>query len=173
MRLLLDTYLLVFVCTGNICRSPMAAGIMKECILDEVISQDQNLPIKVISAGTHAINGCPASEYAIEAAARHGIDIRLHRSRQLSEEVVKDADLIFTMERNHTNIIKQNWSYINCVYELKNFRHEKRENESAVTIMDPIGMSFDVYLNVFHEIKKEILRVSQTIFSLAREKFIR
>ena len=98
--------------------------------------------------------GYPASEYAIEAAARHGNDIRFHRSRQLSEEVVKDADLILTMERNHTNIIKQNWSDINCVYELKNFSHEKLENESAVTIMDPIGMSFDVYLNVFHEIKK-------------------
>ena len=151
----------------------MAAGIMKECILDEVTLQDQNLPIKVISAGTHAINGYPATEYAIEAAARHGIDIRFHRSRQLSEEVVKDADLILTMEINHTNIIKQNWSYINCVYELKNFGHKKEKNKPNMEIMDPIGMSFDIYLNVFHEIKKEILRVSQTIFSLAREKFIR
>ena len=111
----------------------MAEGIMKECILDEVTVQDQNLPIKVISAGTHALNGYPASEYAIEAAARHGIDIRFHRSGQLSEEVVKDADLILTMERNHTNIIKQNWSDINCVYELKNFSHEKLENVACIS----------------------------------------
>jgi len=67
----LNTLVLVFVCTGNICRSPMAAGIMKECILDEVKSQGQNLPIKVISAGTHALNGYPASELAIEVAKQY------------------------------------------------------------------------------------------------------
>lgn len=151
----------------------MAAGIMKNCILDDVTVQGQNLPIKVISAGTHAINGYRASEYAIEAATRHGIDIKFHRSRQLSEEIVKDADLILTMERNHTNIIRQNWSYINCVYELKNFGHKKEKNKPNMEIMDPIGMSLNVYMDVFHEIQKEILRVSQTIFSLARKKFIR
>ena len=151
----------------------MAEGIMKNCILDEVTVQGQNLPIKVISAGTHAMNGYPASEYAIEAATRHGIDIKFHRSRQLSEEIVKGADLILTMERNHTNIIRQNWTYINCVYELKNFGHKKEKNKPNMEIMDPIGMSLDVYMDVFHEIQKEILRVSQTIFSLAREKFIK
>ncbi|MFC1560985.1 low molecular weight protein arginine phosphatase [Candidatus Latescibacterota bacterium] len=162
---------MVFVCTGNICRSPMAAGIMKECILDEVTLKGQNLPIKVISAGTHAINGYPASEHAIEVLAQHGIDIRFHRSRQLTEEIVKDADLILTMEKYHTNIIRQNWPQIYCVYELKKFGHTKEKNKTDMEIMDPIGMSFDVYMNIFNEIKKEISRVSQTIFSLARENF--
>ena len=151
----------------------MAAGIMKECILDEVKSQGQNLPIKVISAGTHALNGYPASELAIEVAAQHGIDISFHRSRQLTEEIVKDADLILTMEKNHTNFIRKNWPQINCVYELKNFGYTKEKNNTDMEIMDPIGMSLDVYLDVFNEIKKEISRVSRTIFSLARENLTR
>ena len=144
---------------------------MKECILDEVTSRGQTLPIKVISAGTHAINGYPASEHAIEVSAQHGIDISSHRSSQLTEEIVNSSDLILTMEKRHTQSIRENWPQINCVYELKDFGHNNEKNSTDIEIIDPIGMTLDDYLDVFNQIKNEIVRVSHTIFSLAREKY--
>ena len=166
----MDTYNLVFVCTGNICRSPMAECIMKDLILNEVDSHGRYLPIKVMSAGTHADNGNYASENTVIAAGRHGIDISFHRSRYLTDEIVNAADLILTMERIHTSIIKQNWSHISAVYELKSFGYENPRNEFNNEIYDPIGMNLDVYIDMFNDLKKEIVRVSPIIFSLAREK---
>ncbi len=168
---MLDTFVLLFVCTGNICRSPVAEGIMKDLILDEIDSHGQNLPIKVMSAGTHADNGNYASENAVIVAARYGIDINFHRSRYLTAEIVNAADLLLTMEKIHTNIIKQNWPHINAVYELKSFGYENPGNEFDTEIYDPIGMGLDVYIDVFNDLKKEIDRVSHKIFSLAGEKF--
>ena len=148
----------------------MAEGIMKDLILDEVDSHGQILPIKVMSAGTHAVDGSPASEYAIMVAAQHVIDISFHRSRHLSEEIVNEADLILTMEKSHKDIINKTWPRVNNVYELKSFGRENDNKEFNREIMDPIGMGFDVYLNVFNEINDEILRVAKIIFSLAGEK---
>ena len=167
----MDKFLLVFVCTGNICRSPMAEGIMKELILDEVESKAQNLPIKVMSAGTHAEDGNYASENAVMTAGKHGIDIRSHRSKHLTDEMLNESDLILTMEIFHTNIIMQNWPHISAVYELKNFGKKKYREGIKAEVIDPIGMSADVYLNVFNDLKKELERVSPIIFSIAREKF--
>jgi len=166
----LDKFLLVFVCTGNICRSPMAEGIMKEMILDEVDSKSQNLPVKVMSAGTQAVEGNYASEYALMTAREHGIDIHMHRSRYLKDEIVKDADLILTMERFHTNIIKQNWPDVSSIYELKNFGQKEILRGFDAEVIDPIGMGPDVYLDVFNDLKKELERVSPIIFSLVRKK---
>ena len=168
---LLNIYSLVFVCTGNICRSPMAEGIMKDLILDEVKSHGNSLPIKVASAGTHAVNGNSATEHAIMAAARYKIDINFHKSRLLTDEIVDEADLILTMEKSHTNIIKQIWPHIDYVYELKSFGRGNNNKELNDGIMDPIGSDFGVYIKVFNEINDEILRVAKTIFSIVREKF--
>lgn len=148
----------------------MAEGIMKNLILDEVNSHGQSLPIKVVSAGTNAVDDSPATEYAIMAAAQHEIDISFHISRHLSEEIVNNADLILTMEKNHTNIINQIRPHINYVYELKSFGRVNKKKLNR-EIMDPIGLGFDVYVNVFNEIKDEILRLAQIIFSLARKKY--
>ena len=167
----MDKFLLVFVCTGNMCRSPMAEGIMKELILDEVDSKAQNLPIKVMSAGTHADEGNHASENAVMTAKQHGVDIHLHRSRYLTDEIMNEVDLILTMEKSHTDIIKQNWPHVSSVYELKNFGRKKYREGIKAEVIDPIGMGPDVYLDVFNDLKKELERVSPIIFSIVREKY--
>ena len=148
----------------------MAEGIMKELILDEVDSKAQNLPIKVMSAGTHTDEGNLASEYAVMAARQHGIDINLHRSRHLTDEIVNEADLILTMEKFHTSIIKQNWPDASSIYELKNFGQKKYREGIDAEVIDPIGLSADVYLDVFNDLKNELERVSPIIFSIVREK---
>lgn len=86
----------IVVCTGNICRSPMAAGLLASRLPESLCKT-----IQVFSAGTHALQGYPAQDHAIETMARIGIDISGHRARQLTPEMVRKAALILTMETAH------------------------------------------------------------------------
>ena len=81
----------LFVCTGNICRSPMAEVLFAHLAPD----------VEVGSAGTMDWSGQPAHEYAIAAMAERGLDLSTHRSRRLSEYLVDESDLIVAMTRNH------------------------------------------------------------------------
>ncbi len=93
-------YHVMMVCTGNICRSPMAAGL-----LAHYLPVDFKERVKVTSSGTHALHGHQAQENAVEAMAQLGIDINHHRARQITRENARSADLILTMEANHLSEI--------------------------------------------------------------------
>jgi protein-tyrosine phosphatase len=86
----------VFVCTGNICRSPLAEAIARR-LLDERGRPD----IEVSSAGTAAFDGSPASEGAYLVALENGLDLSSHVSTPLSPEVVTEADLVLGMAPHH------------------------------------------------------------------------
>ena len=144
---------------------------MKDIILDEFNSHGDVLPIKVMSAGTIANDGYSASDFAVKVSAQHGIDIRSQRSMHLSEKIIRDADLILTMEKYHTNIVKQICPMIDNVYELKSYEREVENGGKNIEIMDPIGMSLNVYMDVFNELREEIARVSHKIFALVKEKY--
>ncbi len=167
----MSNFLLLFVCTGNICRSPMAEGIMNDLILDEVDTKHRVMPIEIMSAGIYAVQGGGASHFAVEVAAQNGINLNFHRSKQLSENLAKTSNLILTMERNHTDYIKNNWPEIDCVYELRSFGRDDESIDEPLDIIDPIGMGFEVYQSVFEELKREITRISQTVYSRALEKY--
>lgn len=93
---------LVFVCTGNTCRSPLAEAIARR----EAESRGWN-SLSVASAGVSALGGGLASEGAIRAAARHGLDLTPHRSRQLSVEDVRGADLLLAMSPGHLLVLHE------------------------------------------------------------------
>lgn len=86
----------LFVCTGNTCRSSMAEGIFKHLLALEGIDD-----VAVSSAGVYALTGQPASPEAVEALAEWGIDISNHKARLLTPEMVREADLILTMTARH------------------------------------------------------------------------
>lgn len=86
----------LFVCTGNICRSPMAAAIARR-LLDERGRDD----VEVASAGTAAWDGAPASEGAYLVALEHDLDLSAHRARQITADLVTDADLVLGMSPHH------------------------------------------------------------------------
>ncbi len=94
----------LFVCSGNTCRSPMAEALARRILAGKLgIPQDQleSRGIAVLSAGSFALPGARATPQAVDAVQQLGADLTRHRSRPLSVELVNQADLIFTMSRNH------------------------------------------------------------------------
>lgn len=86
----------LFVCSGNTCRSPLAEVAFRR-LLQEAGRHD----IVVSSAGTGAYDGSPASEGTFLVGLEEGLDLSAHRARLLDEKLVADADLILTMARGH------------------------------------------------------------------------
>lgn len=93
---------ILMVCTGNICRSPMAAGLLRHLLPPSL--QDR---ISVSSAGTHALHGQQAAPLAVQAMSRRGIDISEHRARQISRDMVRRAGIILTMEQFQLDVVRR------------------------------------------------------------------
>jgi protein-tyrosine-phosphatase len=91
---------ILVVCTGNICRSPMAEGLLRQ-----MLSRKQKTNVHIHSAGTHGLDDQPAAPFAVQAAAEMGIDISGHRARSLDRDMVAKADLILVMEPFHREIV--------------------------------------------------------------------
>ncbi len=86
---------ILFVCTGNTCRSPMAAVLMDK------LARERKLDIRIESAGLAAPEGAPASENAAEAMRDYGVDLTRHRAKNVTAELLDQCDLILTMGAAH------------------------------------------------------------------------
>jgi len=93
---------LLVVCTGNICRSPMAAALLGSFVGGAT---------KVESAGLAACAGDPADPQAIAAMDGAGLDIRSHRARQLDESLLRTADLVLTMSAAQRTEVETRWPW--------------------------------------------------------------
>jgi protein-tyrosine phosphatase len=94
----------LFVCTGNTCRSPMAEGMFGKYLSEKLgckVDQLEEMGYKLGSAGTIDVGGFPASPEATRVCAAKGVDIRAHRSRVLSEQLIRESDVIFAMCGTH------------------------------------------------------------------------
>ena len=132
---------ILLVCTGNSCRSVMAAGLLRK-----MLKASGNY--KIITAGTAAIAGMPATSEAIQVMSEQDIDVSGHRSSPLSNEMIREADLILVMQNIHKEHI------LSRLPEAAN----KVQLLSESDIPDPIGRSLDFYRQAFEIIKKGILR---------------
>jgi protein-tyrosine phosphatase len=90
-------FTVLFVCTGNICRSPTAEAFARR----ELGNFADDGGLRFGSAGSHALNGNPATEEAVAAAAARGGDLTRHRARELDRRLVREADLILVMAAEH------------------------------------------------------------------------
>src|SRR5213593_593767 len=139
---------ILFVCTGNICRSPMAEGLFRHAI------KGRN-DFRVLSAGVGAVEGQPPSEHAVQALRELGIDISKQRSRMLTGELVQQADYIFGMTHSHVDAVALLYPHAaEKTFMLREF-DETLDNYEA-DISDPIGGSYEVYLNCRDQIEQGI-----------------
>ncbi len=124
---------LLFVCSGNLCRSPMAEGIARH------LAAEKDLAVEVRSAGTIARSGDPASENAVVACSEIGVDISEHASQPLTSELVEWADQILCMEESHLLAVNaKDWRAPFKTWNLGSFIDKKQ-------IRDPYRRSLRKY----------------------------
>lgn len=131
---------ILFVCSGNTCRSPMAAALFGEQ-LKQIRWKKQGFTLEVRSAGLYAGNGFAASPEAVEVMAEMGIDISRHRSQRLSGELLQWADLIITMTDSHQQqILTQYGVSAEKLHTLAEFTQPEQGD-----IVDPFGAGMEAY----------------------------
>lgn len=141
---------LLFVCTGNTCRSPMAAAIARK-----LAAERGHQDIQIESAGTSPWEGASASDGAILVGLEQQVDLSTHRARQLTREMIQNADVILGMGPHHLERIEalggEGKSFMLTEYASR--------GSSNRAISDPIGAELEVYRATFEELEREIGRV--------------
>ena len=138
----------LFVCTGNICRSPIAEGLFRRLI-------GNRKDIEVSSAGLHAVRGQPPSLYAVQVCETEGVDIRDLRSQPLTAALVERATHIFAMTGAHLETIQMLFPH----GAEKSFLLREFEEPGATCwrdVPDPIGLGRDVYEDCARTIKNAL-----------------
>lgn len=152
--------LILIVCTANICRSPMAAALLRRKLEEEAVPGTWH----VSSAGTWAEEGIPASGNGVLVMAERGLDTSQHRSRSVTEEMMEEADLVLTMTANHVDSL-------NSEFPEHDFQVHRLTETAGMPydVADPYGGSLSEYRRTADELSYLIDKGFLKIVELARE----
>jgi len=122
---------ILFVCSGNTCRSPMAVGLLRNMVDEQ--------KYEIISAGLDAAITSRASVEAVEVMQEEGIDISGHTSMLLTGELLEEADMVFVMTQYHKNNIISWFKSMGTKVHLVREFDEVRDDSYYPDVPDPIG----------------------------------
>jgi len=150
---------ILFVCTGNSCRSVMAQGFMQH------LAQRAGQPdLEVVSAGVFAVEGMTPTRETQRLLGEIGVDCSGHRARPLTITLVNEAELIFVMEQFQLEEILQRFPEARGkVHLLKAYGLDQAPAPHQANIPDPIGKPMEVYEVCFSDIREAVERVAKTL----------
>ena len=149
---LLEGRQILFVCTGNTCRSPMAAALFRKHLAAKLGTSPEDLGqlgYRILSAGTFAANGDGASENAVKILEEMGCQELPHRSRNITPELLQSADRIYTLAMSHYQLIASAAPGVT----------ENLQMLAETGVPDPVGGDLETYRRCAHEIEKSVLRL--------------
>ena len=149
----------LFICTANICRSPVGEGLLRHTWQQHSVDG-----WTVGSAGTWAMAGQPASTFSVQAMAERGIDISRHRSREVNERLLQEADLVLCMEWRHVEALQVEFpGHAAKIYTLGQMSGEKG------SVADPYGSTLENYRKMVAEVAALLDAGYDQIVTLAEE----
>ena len=151
----------LFVCTGNTCRSPLAAA----ALVGELGSDAAR--VEVLSAGTSAWEGQPASEGTRDVAARAGMDLGSHRARRATTPLVRAADLVFVMEPLHRVALEALGAPRERVHVLSEW---PEPGDPGLPVSDPFGGSREAYEECLQRIQQHVRRITPAVREALRAR---
>lgn len=148
------------VCTGNVCRSPMAERLLNHALKAE---PDPLRSIRVQSAGIAAASGDPASGNSLKAMNAVKIDLSDHRSRHFSGWMAESSDLILTMTSSHIDAIRMQYPDL----EVPIFRFREWVDSGSPEVPDPFGGPLDLYV----ETRDSLAEAIPSILKFIKKEF--
>ncbi len=147
----LSSLMVLLVCTGNTCRSPMAEALMRQKLADRLgcgVDELEDCGVLVSSAGIAAMSGGRPSPEAAQVMAARGIDITSHTSQPLTDRLVRYSDLIITMTRGHREAVLAQWPEAAARTAVL--------SAQSIDVADPIGGPLETYQACADQIDREL-----------------
>ena len=148
---------IMFVCTGNICRSAMAEKLLSKR------ANEEKLDIEVYSCGTYAENGDYPTDEAIDTMKDYGIDMKSHRATNIRNSKIEDMDIILCATRNHKNMVL--YMYPDLAGKVFTMKEYVGDVENGIDISDPWGCSITVYRMCAAELDKIVEKIIQKVLT--------